>query len=70
MKVFKNGAKFADWLCGKCGSPLELGKVNVGYLRSRFTVELPKCPKCGLVLIPEDLATGRMANAEKALEDK
>jgi hypothetical protein len=31
---------------------------------------LPACPKCGLVLITEELAMGKMAEAEKALEDK
>ena len=28
------------------------------------------CAACGLALIPEDLALGRMAQVEKLLEDK
>jgi hypothetical protein len=33
-------------------------------------VTLPSCPRCGLVLISEDLATGKMAEVESALDDK
>jgi predicted RNA-binding Zn-ribbon protein involved in translation (DUF1610 family) len=29
-----------------------------------------KCPECGKVLIPKELATGRMLQVEQALEDK
>jgi ribosomal protein S27AE len=59
-----------DMLCGRCGVPLEAAQVNIEYLGNAFPVELPKCPKCGLVFIPEDLALGRMAQVEKELEDK
>ncbi len=56
--------------CGKCGIDLTPGKVTLTYLSSSFPVDLLKCPKCGLVYIPEDLALGKMDMAEKALEDK
>ncbi len=56
--------------CGKCGIDLTLGKVVLTYLNSTFPVDLYKCPNCGLVYIPEDLALGKMDMAEKALEDK
>jgi rubredoxin len=59
-----------DWLCAKCGVPLEMGKVEVGYMRSKYPVDLPRCPRCGLVFIPEELALGKMAEVEKLLEDK
>lgn len=59
-----------DWVCARCGLPLEAGKVNVGYLGSMFPVDLLRCPRCGQVLIPEDLALGKMAEVEKLLEDK
>jgi DNA-directed RNA polymerase subunit RPC12/RpoP len=59
-----------EWLCSKCGLPLEVGKVEVGYLGSMFPVDLYKCPKCGQVLVPEELAEGKMAEVEKLLEDK
>ncbi len=57
-------------ICDKCNVELTLGMVTLSYLGSSFPVELPKCPKCGLVYIPEDLALGKMDQVEKALEDK
>jgi hypothetical protein len=60
----------SDWVCGRCGTPLASTQVTVAYLGNGFPVELPQCPTCGLVYIPEDLALGRMADVEKELEDK
>ena len=60
----------AIWTCGKCGLPLETAKVDVGYLGNAFPVDLLRCPNCGQVFIPEDLALGKMADVEKQLEDK
>ncbi len=57
-------------LCLKCDVPLEMGKVDVGYLGSKFPVDLLRCPLCGQAFIPEDLALGKMAEVEKILEDK
>jgi len=45
-------------------------KVEVSYMGSKYPVNLPRCPRCGLVFIPEDLALGKMAEVEKLLEDK
>lgn len=59
-----------NWLCANCQVPLEAGKVTVSYLDSAFPVDLMRCPRCGLALVPEDLAMGRMAEVEKTLEDK
>ena len=59
-----------SWWCCACNVPLETGKVNVGYLGSRFPVDLLRCPKCGQVFIPEDLVLGKMLEVEKLLEDK
>jgi ribosomal protein S27AE len=59
-----------QWQCGKCGIPLEISPVRVAYLGSGFPVDLLKCPQCGAVYIPENLALGKMADVEKALEDK
>jgi hypothetical protein len=58
------------WLCLKCNVPLEMGKVDISYLGNAFPVDLPRCPGCGQVYIPEDLAIGKMAEIEKLLEDK
>lgn len=57
-------------VCAKCNVPLEPGKVTVSYLGNQFPVELPRCPSCGLVYVPEDLALGKMLSVEQALEDK
>jgi predicted RNA-binding Zn-ribbon protein involved in translation (DUF1610 family) len=57
-------------VCNACNIPLALGKVTLSYLGNEFPVELFKCPQCGLVYIPEELAKGKMDQVEKALEDK
>ena len=36
----------------------------------RHPVELPLCPVCGFVYVPEELAVGKVLAVEKALEDK
>lgn len=59
-----------DIVCEKCQVPLEIGKVMISYLGTSYAVNLPKCPQCGLVFIPEELALGRILQVEKALEDK
>ncbi len=64
------GAKEPSWLCAACGIALERGMVEIAYMGSAFPVELQRCPRCGIVYIPEELALTRMAEAEKILEDK
>jgi len=59
-----------EWLCSNCNLPLIPRQVRVAYLGNAYPVDLLSCPQCGLVLVPEDLALGRMADVEKALEDK
>ena len=63
-------AQSAQWECAKCGVPLVAGKVTVEYLGNAYPVDLLKCPRCGLVLVSEELALGKMAEVEKTLEDK
>ncbi len=58
-----------NWRCA-CGEELTARTVNVDYLGNTFTVELLACERCGLVLVPEDLALGRMLEVEQLLEDK
>lgn len=57
-------------VCAKCKLYLSLGKVTLAYLGSKFPVELYRCPQCGMVYIPEELARGKMQQVEEALEDK
>lgn len=56
--------------CLKCGVPLVKGKAKFMYLDNGFPVELPVCPICGFVYVPEELALGKVLSVEKALEDK
>ncbi len=70
MSEYFDPAKYEGWVCADCNIPLLLSKVDVSYLGNSFPVDLLKCPNCGLVLIPEELALGKMAEVEKALEDK
>lgn len=58
------------YMCAKCKKPLVPGKVIASYLGSEFPIELWKCPECGKVLVPKELATGKMLQVEQALEDK
>jgi ribosomal protein S27AE len=60
----------SNWVCGKCGESLKMGTVEVAYMGSKYPVELPRCPSCGIVFIPEQLALGKMAQVEQLLEDK
>ncbi len=59
-----------SWQCAGCNKPLQPTKVNVTYLNSVFNVELMACPECGIILVPENLAMGKMLEVEKLLEDK
>ncbi len=56
--------------CLKCGVNLVKGKAKFTYLDNGFPVELPVCPVCGFVYVPEELALGKVLSVEKALEDK
>lgn len=59
-----------NYVCARCGIPLKPTNVEVAYLDSAFPVDLLACHQCGMVLVTEDLAVGKMANVEKLLEDK
>lgn len=57
-------------ICNLCNVPLTPQKTEFHYLGHTFSADIPKCPKCGQVYIPEDLVTGKMAQVEMQLEDK
>ena len=59
-----------EWICYRCRVPVEVQLVRLQYRGSIFALHLPSCPSCEMILIDEDLATGRMAEAEQVLEDK
>lgn len=69
--TYDAGAIDADTLlCLHCNEKLVPRPVTLSYMGSSFPVELPACPVCGMVYIPEELARGRMLHVEKSLEDK
>jgi hypothetical protein len=70
MSQYVDLSIYDGWVCAICNLPLVLGKVDISYMGSSFPVDLLRCPKCGMVLIPEELALGKMLEVEKALEDK
>ena len=69
-ELIKSFEKYTKAECGACGRFLELKKAEITYLGSVFTLDLPACPLCGTIFVPEELATKKMLEVEKILEDK
>ncbi len=69
MEKMESGGD-GGWICNRCKTRLEVNKVRLQYSRVIFALDLPVCPVCGIILISEALATGKMAEAEQVLEDK
>ena len=59
-----------EMICARCNVPLEPIEARFSYLGHEFTHNVPKCPECGFVFIPEGLATGKISEVETMLEDK
>jgi hypothetical protein len=57
-------------MCYRCQKELKPAKTFFTYLGHSFYADILKCPECGEVYIPEDLAKGRLAQTEMLLEDK
>lgn len=57
-------------ICALCSCEMKPITTQMSYLGHSFQVELPRCPQCGQIYIPEALATGRIAQVESELEDK
>lgn len=71
MKVVRvPEAAVTGWKCAACACELTPQAVKMQYMEGIFEVELLGCPRCGLVLVPEPLATGKMHQVEMLLEDK
>ena len=56
--------------CRRCGIDMEPAETYFEYLGHDFHTKAPRCPKCGQVYIPEDLAKGKIAEVERTMEDK
>ena len=63
-------ARYEGWRCAACEEPMTPGPAQLSYMGVVFDVELPKCPRCKAVLVPEELALGKMLDVEQVLEDK
>ena len=57
-------------ICVRCKVEMELIEVQFSYLERSFRHKVDRCPQCGQVYIPEDLAKGQMKKVESALEEK
>jgi hypothetical protein len=58
-------------ICSKCKVPLELKEVTIDYLDYHFENEkAPRCPRCGLIYISEELVNGKVTKLETLLEEK
>ncbi len=57
-------------ICSRCDVELEPHKAYFSYLDHSFHTDVLRCPKCGQVFIPEELAKGKMAQVEVSIEDK
>ena len=57
-------------ICFQCNKELELKKTDITYLGHSFFTELPRCPRCGMVYVSEELVKDRISEVEMQLEDK
>ena len=57
-------------ICNRCGVELVPQNVDLEYLGYSFHADVPRCPQCGQVFLPEELVRGRVAEVEYELEDK
>ncbi len=57
-------------ICCKCQRELVPAKTYLSYLGHSFSATILRCPECGQVYIPEEMAKGRIAEVEMQLEDK
>ncbi len=57
-------------ICVRCSVEMELTEARFSYLERSFRHKVHRCPKCGQVYIPEELAKGQMKKVETALEEK
>jgi len=57
-------------ICDICKVEMVEREVDFSYLNRSFRHKVPRCPQCGQVFISEELASGRMSDVEKMLEEK
>jgi uncharacterized protein with PIN domain len=57
-------------ICDRCKLELQLMEAQFTYLKRSFRHKILRCPGCGQVYVPEELARGRIREVERTLEDK
>jgi len=57
-------------ICANCNVEMTLMEAHFTYLDRSFKHKVLRCPKCGQIYIPEELAKGRMREVEISLEEK
>ena len=57
-------------ICDKCNVEMQLIEVQFKYLSRSFRYQVPRCPQCGQVSLPEELVNGRMSEVEAMIEEK
>ena len=60
----------AAWHCYKCKVEMEEAEIAVLYLDIDGEAEGIQCPECGVKYILEEIATTKVAKAEKMIENK
>lgn len=58
------------YICQKCDLEMVKKATSFSYMGRTFNTDLYRCPKCGQVMIPEELVKGRMKEVETIMEDK
>ena len=56
--------------CAQCKQELRPVKASAVYLKFRFDIEIPGCPVCGQLYVPEELALTKIRELEGLLEQK
>ncbi len=69
-KIYYAQEHYDGLFCDRCQRAMEKKKVTFSYMDNAFPVELPACPVCGFVYVPEELAVDKVLRVEKSLEDK
>jgi RNase P subunit RPR2 len=59
-----------EMICGRCDVAMVPMKSTFSYLKREFKHTVLRCPICGQIYIPEDLAKGKMREVEAILEEK
>ncbi len=57
-------------ICVACNKELIEAQVFFSYMGQTFHANVPRCPACKQVYLPETLVKGQMASVEMLLEDK